>query len=61
MPKEVKDNKCEIVKDLGNSVTKISRENVAKGNKKINESMDEFNENYIRKRRIQRFLLPKLL
>lgn len=32
----------EIVKDLGNTVTKISKEEMAKTNKKINESMDEF-------------------
>ncbi len=42
MEKEVKDNMSEIVKDLGNTVTKISKEEMAKTNKKINESMDEF-------------------
>lgn len=42
MEKEVKDNMSEIVKDLGNTVTKISKEDMAKTNKKINESMDEF-------------------
>ncbi len=42
MEKKVKDNMSEIVKDLGNTVTKISKEEMAKTNKKINESMDEF-------------------